>query len=129
LLLDLNGFKGVNDTWGHHAGDAVLCAVAAHLRESVRGIDTVARLGGDEFGMILMGTDRAGAVETAERLGHIAEVPVIVEGHPLHIGLSIGIALSSDAPEHDGAALVRRADSAMYAAKRAGRVWAIDDPT
>ncbi len=128
LLLDLNGFKGVNDTWGHHAGDAVLCAVAAHLRESVRGIDTVARLGGDEFGMLLMGIDRAGAVETAERLSHMAEAPVIVEGQPLHIGLSIGIALSSDAPGHDGAALVRRADSAMYAAKRAGRVWAIDAP-
>ncbi len=126
LLLDLNGFKGVNDTWGHHAGDAALCAVAAHLREGVRGIDTVARLGGDEFGIVLMGTDRAGAVETAERLGHMAATPVIVDGQPLHIGLSIGIALSSDAPGDDGAALLRRADGAMYAAKRAGRVWAID---
>ncbi len=126
LLLDLNGFKEVNDTWGHHAGDAALCAVAAYLRESVRGIDTVARLGGDEFGMILLGTDRTGAVETAERLCHMAATPVIVEGQPLPIGLSIGIALSSDAPGHDSAALLRRADSAMYAAKRAGHVWVLD---
>lgn len=119
FLLDLDRFKEVNDTLGHHAGDIILQEVALRLREVIRESDTVARLGGDEFAVVLPRVDAAGAVLIAEKILHALHQPFSVEGRILPLGGSIGIALF---PEHgeDGGSLLRRADVAMYAAKHAG---------
>jgi diguanylate cyclase (GGDEF)-like protein len=109
LFLDLDGFKAVNDTHGHAAGDRMLAEVAAHLAAALRGGDTAARIGGDEF--VVLCEDVAGAEEAhgiAERL--LAEL-----GHPA----SMGVALAADG-DVDAEALVRAADAAMYAVKRGG---------
>jgi len=125
-LLDLDRFKEINDTLGHPAGDAVLRAVAFRCREALRSSDTVARLGGDEFALLLPATDAAGASEAARGVLRALARPLMVEGHGLHTDASIGIAL---APAHgaDGAVLLRRADVAMYMAKRAGSGYALYD--
>jgi diguanylate cyclase (GGDEF)-like protein len=119
FLMDLDRFKEVNDTLGHHAGDLILQEVALRLREVIRESDTVARLGGDEFAVVLPRVDAAGAVLTAEKILKALHEPFSVEGRVLPLGGSIGIALF---PEHgeDGGNLLRRADVAMYAAKHAG---------
>ncbi|WP_295454289.1 diguanylate cyclase [uncultured Thiodictyon sp.] len=121
LFLDLDGFKGINDTRGHAAGDRVLCQVAARLLEVVRRPDTVARLGGDEFAVLLRGvSENSGVLELGERLLAAICAPIELPDGPVGIGASIGISLF---PEHgpDGAALLRRADEAMYAVKSAGK--------
>jgi diguanylate cyclase (GGDEF)-like protein/PAS domain S-box-containing protein len=118
MLLDLDRFKQVNDTLGHHVGDWLLKELAKRLIIPVRSADTVARLGGDEFAVLLPlidGTDQA--KELAERLHTVFETPFITEdGLALDIGCSIGIAIS---PEHaeEPAKLMQCADVAMYAAK------------
>ncbi len=121
LLIDLNRFKEVNDTRGHHVGDALLSEVARRLRETLRPIDTVARLGGDEFAVLLPHTDEQGALQVAQRLSAALDVPLHIGGHVLVVEMSIGIAL---APDHaaDATTLLRFADLAMYKAKvsRAG---------
>ena len=119
LLLDLDGFKGVNDTWGHHAGDQVLIEIAARLSGSLRESDTAARLGGDEFVLLLPATPLVGAIETARALVDFIVAPVIVDGKPLTVGASIGIAVF---PNHgrDAEVLLAAADSAMYDAKQSG---------
>jgi diguanylate cyclase (GGDEF)-like protein len=118
LVIDLDRFKEINDTLGHHIGDRVLQQVGPRLRHSVREIDMLARLGGDEFAVLLRG------VTTAEEAGRIAgrivgalERPIVVEGFPLDIDASVGVALY---PEHGEGfdVLMQRADVAMYAAKR-----------
>ncbi|MHB8896736.1 MAG: putative bifunctional diguanylate cyclase/phosphodiesterase [Candidatus Geothermincolia bacterium] len=118
LLLDLDRFKEINDTFGHHFGDAVLQRLRPILLGAVRQSDIVARLGGDEFGILLPVSDQGRAVWVAERIITGLRQPVIVEGQPLDVGVSIGIALY---PEHgqDTSTLLQRADVAMYAAKRA----------
>ena len=119
LILDLDGFKQVNDSLGHEAGDQLLRVVADRLTETVRATDTVARFGGDEFAMLLDQTDEALAVSVARRaLARLAE-PAVVAGRELEVAASIGIALH--AGEAGGDELVRDADVAMYAAKDAGR--------
>lgn len=121
LCLDLDGFKQVNDAWGHEAGDAVLAAVARRLTSCVRAADTVARRGGDEF-VIIHVTDSAlpaSAVALAERLIEAVSAPMESGGAPVHIGLSIGIAVAGGGTEAD--TLLRNADKAMYEAKAAGR--------
>jgi diguanylate cyclase (GGDEF)-like protein len=121
LCLDLDGFKPVNDTWGHQAGDHVLAEVAERLRHAVRESDTVARLGGDEFAIIQTGiADERDALALAERLIDVLHTPMRVDGHALSIGVSIGIALGP----RDGAtgeALLRKADAALYRSKASGR--------
>lgn len=120
LLLDLDGFKRVNDTVGHHAGDALLQAVGLRLQEALRGRDIAARLGGDEFAILLAGdTDPASAVATAERLHARLSTPYEIEGREVRVGASIGIALYP-ADADDMPAVMRGADAAMYRAKRAG---------
>jgi diguanylate cyclase (GGDEF)-like protein len=116
LLLDLNGFKQINDTLGHHAGDLVLQSVAARIRSTLRDADTVARLGGDEFAVVLPLTDVDGALLTAEKVVHEIERPCVVEHHPLTVRVSLGIACF---PEHAASAeaLLQKADVAMYVAK------------
>jgi len=119
LLLDLDRFKEVNDTFGHHRGDDLLRQVAARLRGALRASDTIARLGGDEFAALLPGADESGARAAATALRAALDVPLVLAGQALQLGASIGVAL---APAHgeDAPTLLRHADTAMYAAKRAG---------
>jgi len=116
LLLDLDEFKAVNDTFGHHVGDLLLTQVGPRLQTDLREADTVARLGGDEFAILLPGSDLSGASRIAAGLLRSLDRPFIVENESLLVGASIGIAMF---PEHGDTALLllRRVDIAMYAAK------------
>jgi diguanylate cyclase (GGDEF)-like protein/PAS domain S-box-containing protein len=123
MFIDLDGFKPVNDRYGHAAGDAVLVAVAERLRDSTRGSDLVARLGGDEFAVLLEVRDHAEVTAVSERILSSLERPIEFDGSELRIGASIGIA---DTHVGDGetplsaAELLRTADAAMYTVKQAG---------
>jgi diguanylate cyclase (GGDEF)-like protein/PAS domain S-box-containing protein len=121
LFIDLDGFKAVNDTIGHQAGDELLVQAARRLQDSVRQGDTAARLGGDEFAVVLGGPiDRAGVTRVIERLRAQLEVPVdLGDGRMATVGMSIGIALGEEGVV-DADVLIRQADAAMYAAKRGG---------
>jgi len=119
LLLDLDRFREINDTFGHHWGDALLQQVGARLHGALRKSDPIARLGGDEFAVLLPNTgDLNGATHVAIRIMNVLEHAFVVEGHTVNVGASIGIALFPDHGE-DADTLMRRADIAMYAAKRA----------
>ncbi|HEX6548959.1 MAG TPA: diguanylate cyclase [Candidatus Dormibacteraeota bacterium] len=120
LLLDLDRFKPVNDEIGHHAGDLLLTQLAKRLTAVVRESDTVARLGGDEFAVLLAEDDEGGALTAADKLLAAASAtPFDIEGHALHIGLSVGVAVyPTDGA--DAKTLVRAADQAMYRAKQDG---------
>jgi diguanylate cyclase (GGDEF)-like protein len=126
MLMDLDHFKEVNDTLGHHQGDRLLQEVAARLRDAVRASDTVARLGGDEFGVLLHATGPAGAEAVAETLLARLREPFVVDATTLQVGGSIGLAWC---PEHgtDVETLIQRADIAMYAAKATGG-YAVFEP-
>jgi diguanylate cyclase (GGDEF)-like protein len=121
LLMDLDHFKRVNDTYGHEAGDRLLCAFAEAVRAQSRATDLVARYGGEEFCALLTDTDSARAVAVAERIRHaFAAVTVPVKGGAMGTTVSIGVAELLPAGESLEQAL-RRADHALYAAKHAGR--------
>ncbi len=123
VLLDLDGFKPINDAHGHDAGDALLRAVARRLQRVVRRSDTVARLGGDEFAMLLYPVpDEATVAAIAERIVHALTAPVWYEGRALKVGASLGAAFfPSDGAEPE--ILLKRADLALYRAKgRSGSV-------
>jgi diguanylate cyclase (GGDEF)-like protein len=116
--LDLNGFKQVNDTLGHHSGDLLLKHVADRLAQCVRDTDTVARLGGDEFSILLPNvTSVTDATEVARRVLEVIRQPLDLDGQPASVSASIGVVVF---PEHgrDIEALLQRADHAMYVAKR-----------
>lgn len=117
LLIDLDGFKLVNDTYGHHHGDVLLCRVADRLRRVLRTSDTVARLGGDEFAVLLPGTATAGAEVVGSKILAALKVPIVIEGVTCRVGGSIG---GAQYPEHglEPSTLLHCADMAMYAAKR-----------
>jgi diguanylate cyclase (GGDEF)-like protein/PAS domain S-box-containing protein len=119
LMLDLDGFKAVNDTRGHHAGDLVLVEIASRLSGTLRESDTAARIGGDEFVLMLPATPLLGAIEASRALVDFIVAPIAIEGKPLTVGASIGIAVF---PNHgrDAQVLLAAADSAMYEAKRSG---------
>jgi diguanylate cyclase (GGDEF)-like protein/PAS domain S-box-containing protein len=119
LLLDLDNFREVNDTFGHQAGDSLLQQLGPRLRNHLRESDTVARLGGDEIGVVVPGADAVGALEVADQLRKAIELPFTIEDQPLQVSGSIGIAVF---PQHgeDADSLLRRADIAMYVAKRSG---------
>ena len=129
LYLDLDGFKEVNDTRGHHIGDQLLAAVAGRLRDSVRAEDTVARVGGDEFAIIqLLEGGPSAATQLARRLVDTIARPFELGGHRIVIGVSIGLALHpghGDTPDR----LLRNADTALYRAKDSGRnTFRVFDP-
>ncbi|HEV7186991.1 MAG TPA: sensor domain-containing diguanylate cyclase [Blastococcus sp.] len=121
LYIDLDGFKPVNDTYGHQAGDVLLKVFAQRLHECVRTADTAARLGGDEFAVLLHGPiDDAGVQTALDRIR--AELDLDVDlggGRTAKVDASIGVAFSGPDTDLDG--LIRRADLAMYTAKRGGR--------
>jgi diguanylate cyclase len=118
LILDLNGFKIINDTMGHQAGDQVLREVSSHLRRSVRASDTLARLGGDEF--IIVATD-LGVDQTLdhfmESVRSALEKPILVEGLSMTVSASMGMAIYPDDAD-DSVKLLRIADQRMYALKQ-----------
>jgi diguanylate cyclase (GGDEF)-like protein len=115
LMLDLDGFKDVNDSLGHHIGDLLLVEVGNRLRGSVRTQDTVARLGGDEFAVLLTDADPGIGETVTERIAEALNTPFVIDGITLDIEASIGIA-TAEAGD-DVATVVRYADTAMYAAK------------
>jgi diguanylate cyclase (GGDEF)-like protein len=127
LLLDLNGFKEINDTLGHHAGDRILQSVASRMRGLLRGADTVARLGGDEFAVVLPVTDVDGALLAAQKVLNAIEQPCVIDHQALSVRASLGIACF---PEHgrSAGALLERADVAMYVAKSDGVGIAVYGP-
>jgi diguanylate cyclase (GGDEF)-like protein/PAS domain S-box-containing protein len=120
LLLDLDGFKEINDTLGHSAGDAILRDVAGRLKDAAEGAIMVARLGGDEFVVLLDGDDERGATVMAARLKATISEPYEFAGHRCDVGVSIGVAL---APRHSSnpEELLSAADLALYRAKAAGK--------
>lgn len=121
IFLDLDGFKAVNDSQGHGAGDELLVEVAARLRRSTRPEDSVARLGGDEFGILVEGTHVLDdAVGVAERVLVCLAAPVTVRGRDFLVGASAGVALAA-AGEADPDEVLRHADLAMYRAKAEGK--------
>jgi diguanylate cyclase (GGDEF)-like protein len=121
LFLDLDGFKEVNDSMGHKAGDHVLVEVSSRMTKNVRETDTVARIGGDEFIIILTALDDEEiAVKMAEKIIDALKIPVDIDGQQVKISTSIGIALSPDhgkLPDE----LINKADKAMYAVKHGGK--------
>ncbi len=130
MFIDLDGFKPVNDTLGHLAGDAVLVEVARRLEHELRGADTVARLGGDEFTVLCESVSSSdGGVGLARRLAAALAEPYDTDAGAARLSAAVGIAVADPRVE-DGAALLRRADAAMYAAKRegAGRVAVASAP-
>ena len=123
LLLDLDKFKSVNDALGHHCGDALLKQVAGRIRAQARDVDTAARIGGDEFALILapgLSALQDGAATLAARLVQAIAEPYEIDGHPVVIGCSIGVAV---VPDHGTSIdeILRNADLALYKSKNAGR--------
>jgi diguanylate cyclase (GGDEF)-like protein len=120
LYLDLDGFKQVNDSFGHGEGDEVLIEVGRRLRRCVREVDTVARLGGDEFVIILNGTSKNMIADTAQRLINALTLTIIKNNIELLVSASIGIAIYPD-DSISPATLLKYADAAMYSAKFKGK--------
>jgi diguanylate cyclase (GGDEF)-like protein len=118
-FCDLDGFKPVNDTYGHRIGDTVLVAVAERLRLCLRTGDELARIGGDEFTVLLRNVpDAPAAVHVADRLLAAVREPFDANGHEVQLGISVGIALTG--PDVTADTLLACADSALYEVKRAG---------
>ncbi|BAT60214.1 response regulator PleD [Variibacter gotjawalensis] len=129
LVLDIDHFKRVNDTYGHDVGDDVLREFATRVRKAIRGIDLACRMGGEEFVVVMPETDMAVASMVAERLRRrvASELfPIPSGGSPLEITISIGIA-TLRAPDDSATALLKRADQALYRAKRDGRNRVVAD--
>jgi diguanylate cyclase (GGDEF)-like protein/PAS domain S-box-containing protein len=120
MFIDMDRFKNINDTLGHHVGDSLLQEVATRLTDSVRDSDVVARLGGDEFVVVLTGVEATAAGSVADKILKTLGIAYSVESHELHTTPSIGIAVF---PEDGDTAdvLMQNADTAMYHAKSAGR--------
>ncbi|QXG77354.1 EAL domain-containing protein [Modestobacter sp. L9-4] len=125
LCLDLDGFKDVNDSLGHLAGDELLCTVSQRLRDVVRAADTVARLGGDEFAVLVDDTQGGlpSATALAQRLLEVIAEPIELGGHRVRVAASIGIVVA--AAEATPLSMFQDADIAMYRAKAAGRAQSV----
>lgn len=121
MIIDIDDFKSVNDTYGHNVGDQVLKTIAGRCLEQLRGIDVLARFGGDELTVLLAETNLDGAKVVANRLCRsVANMPVIFDKGQLKISISVGIAILTEDCS-DLAALLKRADDALYQAKKAGK--------
>ncbi|WP_409329448.1 diguanylate cyclase domain-containing protein [Trujillonella humicola] len=123
LIIDLDGFKAVNDRYGHPMGDAVLVAFAERLTSVLRASDTAARLGGDEFSIVCENTEPPEAEVLAERLRTTVTEPLDIAGTRISLGMSIGIGIAEPGADPDEACerVVRSADDAMYADKNRAR--------
>jgi len=119
VFIDLDGFKQINDHYGHHVGDATIVTVAKRIGNTVRAADMVARLGGDEFAIILDGTGFDYVDSICEKIQSAINEPILVDGEKLQVGASIGIAIYPDHTE-DLSTLLKKADTAMYEAKSKG---------
>ncbi|PWI44504.1 GGDEF domain-containing protein [Streptomyces sp. ICBB 8177] len=127
VCLDLDRFKQLNDRFGHAAGDAALRGTAASLNDILEGCpgSIAARLGGDEFAAVVPATDAAAVPWLLGGLHDEITAPLWHDGRSLTVGASIGAALTVDQPLPDLSCALRRADEAMYAAKRAGGGWRV----
>ncbi len=127
MLIDLDGFKEVNDTLGHHIGDSLLQKISVALVRAVGARGLVARLGGDEFAIVIQNVSRSDVAAIADETLVAAERPVLIDGLGLEVRASLGVAL---APDHadEAAALLRQADIAMYQAKASGSGIGLYDP-
>ena len=120
MLLDIDGFRGINDAFGYAAGDRVLAAVAARLASTLRGGDTASRLGADEFGLLLEDmADESNFVQISERVSEALSRPITIDRREIAISICTGIAQAT--PDDDADTLMRNADAALAAAKRRGR--------
>ena len=118
-MLDIDHFKLINDTYGHRAGDAVLCAVVRRIRGVMRPYDTFGRFGGEEFLVLVPGLAEEDLKDVLERLRDaIGSAPIVVDGHQLIVTASLGGATRDD---ESADSLIARADNALYAAKKQGR--------
>ncbi len=120
MFMDLDGFKAVNDAWGHHAGDQLLIEVANRIKDTIRAKDTIARLGGDEFVILADVNQPEDAATLSDKLLAALRKPFLIDEHELRISSSIGIAMypNNGSNQHD---LLTNADAAMYHAKALGR--------
>ncbi|HEY3927142.1 MAG TPA: GGDEF domain-containing protein, partial [Candidatus Koribacter sp.] len=128
LMIDIDHFKSLNDSYGHHIGDQVLRDVSAVLMKDMREIDTAARYGGEEFVIVLPETNTAGALQVAHRIRRSVEQAKFFAGSPRqveHLTISIGVAIF-DQDAQSKRELIEFADAALYAAKNAGRNQVID---
>jgi two-component system, cell cycle response regulator len=117
MMVDLNDFKRINDTWGHAAGDTALCVVARRLQDALRATDRIGRMGGDEFAIVLPEVRSEDCQQLAQRVRQIS--PIVIElsaGTDMRVGLSLGLALAE--PGETFEAVLARADAAMYEDKR-----------
>jgi diguanylate cyclase (GGDEF)-like protein len=128
FFLDLDGFKPINDEWGHEAGDRVLADLGKRLSGVLRDSDLVARVGGDEFVALALGVDSRESIEAiADKLEEAVTLPFLWEEREIHLGASIGISVYPDSAT-DADSLMSRADSAMYRIKRSGKnAWGFDE--
>ncbi len=128
MLLDLDRFKAVNDTFGHAMGDELLKAVSERLKACVREVDTVARMGGDEFTIILEGvSSEQNILVVAKRITESIATPFELKGHHISVGISIGITIYPH-DDHPVDELLKHADTAMYRAKQHGLTRLISFP-
>jgi diguanylate cyclase (GGDEF)-like protein len=121
LYLDLDGFKPINDAFGHEVGDRLLASVAERVRSRLRPMDAAARVGGDEFVVVVTDCRDAGEAEAvATRIEDAVSAPHDIDGRPVRVGVSIGTAVAGGSLR-DPSALVRAADEAMFSKKKARR--------
>jgi two-component system cell cycle response regulator len=122
LILDIDYFKSINDTYGHDAGDDVLREFAIRIRKSIRGIDLACRYGGEEFVVVMPETDLAVATIVAERLRRkIAGERFTIEQGARSVEVTISVGIAGLGPNDSAASVIKRADQALYRAKREGR--------